>query len=119
MRAVLLFAGSFLASVALAQNAPPPAPAPPIPQQGNGKTAPADAAEAPKPPAEKPRPVVKAKPRPAPPPMPLMRVVAKDDPRPTVFPGAVDAIQDAAERYRQIAESGGWPRLPAGPYKAG
>ncbi len=119
MRAVLLFAGSFLASVALAQNAPPPAPAPPIPQQANGKTAPADAAEAPKPPAEKPRPVVKAKPRPAPPPMPLMRVVAKDDPRPTVFPGAVDAIQDAAERYRQIAESGGWPRLPAGPYKAG
>ena len=51
--------------------------------------------------------------------MPLMRVVAKDDPRPTVFPGAVDAIQDAAERYRQIAESGGWPRLPAGTYKAG
>lgn len=51
--------------------------------------------------------------------MPLMRVVAKDDPRPTVFPGAVDAIQDAAERYRRIAESGGWPRLPAGTYKAG
>ena len=119
MRAALLFAGSFLTSVALAQNAPPPPPAPPIPQQAIERTSPPHAAEAPKPLAEKSRPVARAKPRPAPPPMPLMRVVAKDDPRPTVFPGAVDAIQDAAERYRQIAESGGWPRLPAGTYKAG
>jgi murein L,D-transpeptidase YcbB/YkuD len=46
--------------------------------------------------------------------MPLNRVVAKDDPRPTIYPGAVDAIDDAAERYRRIAESGGWPMLPAG-----
>lgn len=119
MRAALLFAGSFLTSVALAQNAPPPPPAPPIPQQAIERTSPPHAAEAPKPLAEKSRPVARAKPKPAPPPMPLMRVVAKDDPRPTVFPGAVDAIQDAAERYRQIAESGGWPRLPAGTYKAG
>lgn len=119
MRAALLFAGSFLTSVALAQNAPPPPPAPPIPQQAIERTAPPHTAEASKPLAEKPRPVARAKPKPAPPPMPLMRVVAKDDPRPTVFPGAVDAIQDAAERYRQIAESGGWPRLPAGTYKAG
>ena len=119
MRAALLFAGSFLTSVALAQNAPPPPPAPPIPQQAIERTSPPHAAEAPKPLAEKSRPVARAKPRPAPPPMPLMRVVAKDDPRPTVFPGAVDAIQDATERYRRIAESGGWPRLPAGTYKAG
>lgn len=51
--------------------------------------------------------------------MPLTRVVAKDDPRPTVFPGAADAIQEAAERYRRIAESGGWPLLPGGTYKVG
>jgi len=119
VRAALILAGSFLASVALAQTAPPPAPAPHIAPQTSEKTAAPHAAEAPKPAAEKPKPVAKAKPKPAPPPMPLTRVVAKDDPRPTVFPGAVDAIQDAAERYRQIYESGGWPQLPAGTYKAG
>lgn len=62
----------------------------------------------------KPKPIAKAKPKAAPPPLPLTRVVAKNDPRPTIYPGAADAIQDAAERYRQIAESGGWPMLPQG-----
>lgn len=62
----------------------------------------------------KSKPIAKAKPKAAPPPLPLTRVVAKNDPRPTIYPGAADAIQDAAERYRQIAESGGWPALPQG-----
>lgn len=121
MRAAFLLAGCVLVSVAHAQTVPPPAP-PSIPPAAGvphhaERSLPPAFPEAVRPSASKPRPVVKAKP--APPPMPLTRVVAKDDPRPTVYPGAADAIQEAAERYRRIAESGGWPLLSAGTYKAG
>ena len=106
MRAALILAGCLFASVAIAQQAAPPVPAP-APVQPPAPLA------SPKPAAPKPKAVVKVKPKPAAP-IAHTRVVAKDDPRPTIYPGASDAIQDAAERYRQIAESGGWPLLPAG-----
>jgi L,D-transpeptidase YcbB len=119
VRAALIFAGCLLSSVALGQSLPPPVPAlvPPAvapPSEIEKSTALPPAAE-----PAKPRRLAKAKPKPAPLPMPLTRVVAKNDPRPTIFPGATDAIQDAAERYRQLAESGGWPALPSGTYKLG
>ncbi|CAN1499940.1 YkuD_like domain containing protein [Rhabdaerophilaceae bacterium] len=104
MRAALILAGCFLASLAAAQPAALPQP----PPAALGTPPPVDVPVAPK-----AKPVVKAKPKPVAP-VAHTRVVAKDDPRPTIYPGAADAIQDAAERYRQIAESGGWPTLPAG-----
>lgn len=110
VRAALILAGCLLASCAAAQQvaAPPPAPMPlaaPLPPPAAEKSV------SPEKPKSK---IAKAKPRAAPPPLPLTRVVAKNDPRPTIYPGAADAIQDAAERYRRIAESGGWPLLPTG-----
>lgn len=115
MRAALILAGCLIATVAVAQVAPP-APMPLVAPQSAAppaaeKSAPETAAV---PEKAKPKPIAKAKPKAAPPPLPLTRVVAKNDPRPTLYPGAADAIQDAAERYRQIAQSGGWPMLPQG-----
>lgn len=111
MRAALILASCFAVSLASAQTGQPAAALNPH-SAAPGLAAPAEpnrTAETPK-----AKPVAKAKPKPAPSPMPLTRVVAKDDPRPTIYPGAVDAIDDAAERYRRIAESGGWPMLPTG-----
>src|SRR3954454_7263814 len=41
-------------------------------------------------------------------------VKVSSDPRPTLTPDTFVATMRAAERYRQIAEAGGWPELPAG-----
>lgn len=41
------------------------------------------------------------------------QVVARNDRRPTLHPDSVTMITDAARRYREIAEAGGWPILPA------
>jgi murein L,D-transpeptidase YcbB/YkuD len=116
VRAALILAGCLLASVATAQQVAPPAPVPHVAPQGTISPAPEKSAAEPviAPEKAKPKPIAKAKPKAAPPPLPLTRVVAKNDPRPTIYPGSADAIQDAAERYRQIAESGGWPMLPQG-----
>jgi L,D-transpeptidase YcbB len=67
----------------------------------------------PVPPAPKPR--AKAKP-PAPIAAPnhKERLVAKNDPRPTVHPDSLALIQEAATRYRAAADQGGWPILPTG-----
>ena len=37
-----------------------------------------------------------------------------DDPRPTLGPGTFLATVNAAERYRAVAEAGGWPSVPNG-----
>jgi L,D-transpeptidase YcbB len=112
VRAALILVGCLAATIATAQIAPP-APMPLVAPQPPGpeKSVP-DSTVTPE--KAKPKPIAKAKPKAAPPPLPLTRVVAKNDPRPTIYPGAADAIQDAAERYRQIAQSGGWPMLPHG-----
>ena len=39
------------------------------------------------------------------------RVVMRNDPRPSIFPGAAEMIVDAAKRYRSIADQGDWPLL--------
>ncbi|MGL5446993.1 MAG: peptidoglycan-binding protein, partial [Rhabdaerophilum sp.] len=116
MRAALILAGCLLASFASAQRTALPAPMPLGAAQASVPAPPNNLApeKAVAPEKAKPKPIAKAKPKAVPPPLPLTRVVAKNDPRPTIYPGAADAIQDAAERYRQIAQSGGWPALPQG-----
>jgi murein L,D-transpeptidase YcbB/YkuD len=41
-------------------------------------------------------------------------VKVSSDPRPTLTPDTFVATMRAADRYRQIAEAGGWPMLPVG-----
>ena len=48
------------------------------------------------------------------PPAPLKLAAVSKDPRPTLGPETFIATLRAADRYRQIAEAGGWPRLPTG-----
>ncbi|MDB5593027.1 L,D-transpeptidase family protein, partial [Enterovirga sp.] len=62
--------------------------------------------------AAAPSPAAPAEPataRPAPPSVP---VKLSDDPRPSYGPETFMATLKAAERYREIAESGGWPSVP-------
>lgn len=47
------------------------------------------------------------------PPVVHEQVVARNDRRPTVHPESVTMMTDAARRYRELAEAGGWPILPA------
>jgi len=42
------------------------------------------------------------------------RVVAKNDPRPSVHPASVEMIRAAASRYAAIADAGDWPMMPEG-----
>jgi murein L,D-transpeptidase YcbB/YkuD len=58
-------------------------------------------------------------PRPKPP-APLKLADLSKDPRPTLSPQTFIATVRAADRYRRIAEAGGWPLLPTGaPLKIG
>jgi L,D-transpeptidase YcbB len=89
-------------SIAPSPNAVPPAPTEPPRQAG---------AVSPSPPASQTLAAVAiAKPAPA---MPEP-VKVSSDPRPTLTPETFVATMRAADRYRQIAEGGGWPELPAG-----
>lgn len=56
-----------------------------------------------------PRPKAKA------PPAPVVheQVVARNDRRPTFHPESAAQIGEAARRYQEIADAGGWPLLPA------
>ena len=54
------------------------------------------------------------KPAPAPKPAPLKFAAVSKDPRPTLGPDTFIATLRAADRYRQMAEGGGWPSLPLG-----
>ena len=51
--------------------------------------------------------------KPKPPALLKLAAVSKD-PRPTLGPETFISTLRAADRYRQIAEAGGWPRLPTG-----
>ncbi|MCZ8376113.1 MAG: L,D-transpeptidase family protein [Beijerinckiaceae bacterium] len=66
-------------------------------------------------PAIPPLPEQPPRPRAKTPPAPVVheQVVARNDRRPTVHPESVTMITEAARRYREIAEAGGWPILPA------
>ncbi|HRK24146.1 MAG TPA: L,D-transpeptidase family protein, partial [Beijerinckiaceae bacterium] len=45
-------------------------------------------------------------------PPPKERGIVTDDPLPALVADSIRLIQEAAQRYRQIAETGGWPSLP-------
>ena len=89
---------------------PPAAPAQPSPPVGAapaaGETAPAPQAEAPKP-----------KPKPKPP-APPRETALSDDPTPVLQPETFFTTSKASERYAQIVDLGGWPKVGV-PLKAG
>lgn len=85
-------------------------PAAPVASQAASPEVPAAAPAAPQSEAAlapKKKKVVKAPP-------PKERGVLSDDPMPSFTPETARLTMEAAQRYRAIAERGGWPQLPAG-----
>ncbi len=81
-------------------SAPPvEAPAQPASPSAAGSSAALPVPSAPKPAAKKARPVIEARHHP----------VIKDDPRPSFTPDTFVATAEAASRYLDIVEKGGWP----------
>ena len=97
-----------LAGAAWAEPAPAPAPRPALIKVAQ-EAAPAIAGTAQAPVVQAPAPTVPAKP-PAAIPEP---VKLSADPRPTLGPGTFVATMNAVERYRTIAEAGGWATVPS------
>jgi murein L,D-transpeptidase YcbB/YkuD len=59
-----------------------------------------------------PKAATKSAPKPAPPALPPEPIKLSEDPRPTLSPQTFIATLQAAERYRALAQAGGWPRVP-------
>lgn len=125
MRASALLLSLLFAGPALAQGlGQPPAPAggfqsapivePPVQPKPEAAVPAPDAA--PPQPVVQPKSAAKPKPKKKKPAAPVNHdgVVARNDPMPSLYPGALAAIEAAAERYRAIAAAGGWPILPKG-----
>ena len=112
-------AGEALAQMSAAPSAPP-APAPSVPAS-TVPSQPATTTPAPPPPAaqtsvapgaaESAAPAQAGPPKPKKPPAPPRELALSDDPTPTLQPETFFTTAKASERYLQIVDHGGWPKV--------
>lgn len=113
--ALLIALGLPAAAQQAAPDAKPQTPASEAPAAPAAPVAPPVAATAPEPQgqtADKAKPAVKKVVKKAPPPPPKERGVISNDPTPTLTQDTARLTAEAAQRYRAIADRGGWPSLP-------